>query len=481
MNDNDLMQTLAREGVIQVAGLLPLLMQFRRDVCFGVKGLDGHYRLANPSMERLLCQGGGDLTSKSESELVPVDLREALERCEQRIRDGAATASEEIELALNGQPGLYLCLKFAILGADQKLQSIAAMICESSAPQIGTALQQRLDSLQHANQKLQQEVVELEEAAGTDKLTGAWNRRRLAEYLLGEMARFERYQHPLSLLILDIDFFKAVNDQHGHGTGDQVLQLLTQLLQSGLRGTDALARWGGEEFVVLCPDTNRATAAMLAERLRELIANARFPVIEQLTISIGVAECGAGESWDEWLQRADEALYRAKAGGRNRVQLAAAANQPDGAADTNDYVLSNFVQLVWRPAYECGDEAIDHGHQLLFADANELLSAILSGQEPEQVDAIVDRLLADLRKHFQDEEAIFVAAAYPDASAHIAMHCQLIEQSLQMAAAYHAGTQGVGDVFKFLAHDVVTKHLLGNDRKFFDHLRRSRVASADAG
>ncbi|MBE2260039.1 MAG: diguanylate cyclase [Rhodobacteraceae bacterium] len=475
MNEDDLIQAITEDDVIRMAGLLPLLMHADGGVGFGVKGLDGRYRLANPMLERLLGQHPGQLAGKSESELLPPNLLAPLLRSDQRILAGAATASEEVDLPDDGH---YLWLRLPILGPDRRLRSIASVIFEHSprAPrQPAAAVQQTLDSLQQANRELQRTVVELEQVASTDKLTGAWNRRRLEECVRSELGRFERYQHPLSLLILDIDFFKAINDRHGHGTGDQVLQSLTRRLQGGLRATDALARWGGEEFVVLCPDTNRATAATLAERLREQIAQASFADVDRLTISIGVAECRAGETWDEWFQRADEALYRAKAAGRNQVQLAPEAALP---ADAGDYLVANFVQLVWRSAYECGDEAIDRGHRLLFSDANELLAAILSGQAAERVNTMVDRLLTDVLEHFHDEETVFVAAGYPRAEEHIAMHRDLVSQSLKMAAAFRAGTQGVGDVFKYLAHDVITRHLLSEDRKFFDHLRRQRPLGA---
>ena len=123
-------------------------------------------------------------------------------------------------------------------------------------------------------------------------------------------------------------------------------------------------------------------------------------------------------------------------------------------------------------AYECGNETIDGGHRQLFSNANDLLAAILSERSADDVKALVDRLLADVRQHFAEEEAVFVAAGFPDAAAHVALHRQLIAQSLRMGEDYSAGKQGLGEIFQFLAHDVVTKHLLGADRKFFDHLQR---------
>lgn len=474
VNENDLIQAIASDGIIRVAGLLSLLMPESGGVGFGVKGLDGRYRLANKMLDRLLCQGAGRVDGRSESDLLPAHLWEQLARCDQSLVDGAPAASTEVLLAVDGVSSRCLWLKLPILGADGKLQSIASIVHEVSQPHPSTAMQQTLACLEQANQELRRAVVELEQAASTDKLTGAWNRRRLEESVRIEMDRLNRYEHPLSLLILDIDFFKALNDQHGHGTGDQVLRALTTLLHDRLRGTDSLTRWGGEEFVVICPNTQRALAAGLADRLREQIAKAAFPGAGQVTVSIGVAECRLGESWEEWFERADQALYQAKKGGRNRVQLAPAASTAD---HDQAPVVANFVQLVWRSAYECGDEVVDRGHRLLFANANKLLSAILSGHSAGSVDALVDSLIADVLQHFCDEEKVIVAAGFPGASEHVVLHHELVAKAVKLVDGYRTGKQGLGDVFQFLAYDVVTKHMLDADRQFFPYLRADRPES----
>jgi len=191
-------------------------------------------------------------------------------------------------------------------------------------------------------------------------------------------------------------------------------------------------------------------------------------LIGQLTVSIGAAECSPGDTWEEWFQRADEALYRAKTGGRNQVQI---APEKTPTADTQEYVVANFVQLVWHSAYECGNELVDRGHRQLFADANELLSAILGEREASRVDTIVDTLTADVLQHFADEEAVIRAAGYPGAAEHVVLHRQLVTQARRLLDDYRAGKQGVGDVFQFLAYDVVTRHMLGADREFFPFVR----------
>lgn len=479
MNHIEQIDQLVRHAVIPISGLLSLLMPANSRVGFGIKRLDGRYRLANQAIEQLLCQGTGRLAGRSEGDLLPADRFERLAHCDQLIIDGAPAACVEINLPASGEQGRpYLWLKLPVLGTDQRLQSIASVIHEISSPQASSALHQTLDRLQQINQQLQRTVIELEQVASTDKLTGARNRRRLEECARKEMDRLHRYGQPLSMILIDIDFFKAINDHNGHHAGDQVLQALAVLLQGRLRGSDSLARWGGEEFVILCSDTQRASAAILAERLRQQVAAETFMAIGQLTVSMGVAECRPGESWEEWFERADQALYRAKSAGRNQVQVAAQATT---AESMKDYVIGSFVQLVWHSAYECGDELVDRGHRLLFADANELLSAILSGQAAASVDEIIDRLLADVLQHFNDEESVILAAGFPGTAEHVLLHRQLVLQGLTLVDAYRTGKQGVGDVFQFLAYEVVTKHMLGADREFFPCLRAQASSAIRQG
>ncbi len=179
---------------------------------------------------------------------------------------------------------------------------------------------QVLSELAAMQGKLKIMIGELDRLASTDKLTGAWNRRRFEEIIETEMDRLRRYGNRLSLMILDVDHFKKINDHYGHATGDQVLADLSNTIRSSLRSSDSLTRWGGEEFVILCPNTTLSIVSKLAERLRKKIATINFQQVESITVSFGVAECGPSETWEQWLHRADEALYLAKSGGRDQVK-----------------------------------------------------------------------------------------------------------------------------------------------------------------
>lgn len=159
----------------------------------------------------------------------------------------------------------------------------------------------------------------LEWRASHDPLTGLWNRQRFETELDAELDRAERYAMPCSLVMLDIDHFKAINDAHGHDVGDRVLARVGRVLASEVRGPDRVARWGGEEFMVLLPQTDVAAATRLAERLRARMTGTDQGGGPSCTASLGVAACAGQYHRAALLKRLDDALYRAKENGRNRV------------------------------------------------------------------------------------------------------------------------------------------------------------------
>lgn len=159
-----------------------------------------------------------------------------------------------------------------------------------------------------------------EEAAFTDHLTGLANRRRFERQLDREVSRTLRYAHPFSLVMLDIDNFKCVNDTFGHHAGDEVIRGLGRVLQEGTRGIDLAARIGGEEFAILLVETGQSGALEVAERLRVAIRDMIVTGVGQVSASFGVAECPiGGQTSSEMLNSADVALYEAKRSGRDRV------------------------------------------------------------------------------------------------------------------------------------------------------------------
>ena len=171
------------------------------------------------------------------------------------------------------------------------------------------------------NRKLSALNKELERLSLTDKLTGLFNRSKIDAAIEREIARSERFGQPFSLIMLDIDHFKSVNDTYGHQVGDKVLIAVSSVLSDNTRETDILGRWGGEEFIVICPHTDDAGILNLAEGLRLKFEAYDFPVVEHKTASFGVTTYRNGDQPTEIVRRADEALYAAKNSGRNRVEV----------------------------------------------------------------------------------------------------------------------------------------------------------------
>jgi len=157
--------------------------------------------------------------------------------------------------------------------------------------------------------------------ANTDALTGLANRRQAEEQLLRELRRAERYGRRFSVLLMDIDHFKGLNDRYGHLAGDDVLIDLARRIQRMVRGADTVARWGGEEFMLLAPETGIEDAGRLAEMIRQHVAGHTLAERYRCTLSLGVAAYRPGDSVQAVIARADAALYQAKRGGRNQVQL----------------------------------------------------------------------------------------------------------------------------------------------------------------
>ncbi|GAB4542089.1 MAG: diguanylate cyclase [Thermodesulfovibrionia bacterium] len=181
------------------------------------------------------------------------------------------------------------------------------------------------DELKQRNKQLEELTKRLELMAITDHLTGIYNRRHFEKIIETEFAKVLRYNLSLSCLMIDIDHFKGINDRYGHDAGDYVLKKVSELVSLSLREVDVLARWGGEEFIVLLPNTTKDDAKRVADRILKTISDYKFnilPMDERVTVSIGVAsvEDERVDKWERLIKVADDALYKAKTMGRNRVE-----------------------------------------------------------------------------------------------------------------------------------------------------------------
>ena len=269
----------------------------------------------------------GQMAAVNAPQRLPIETPEPLQHYLQQTLNALATGADPVSFhtdlnyrSRDGSSAWYELVAYPLLDDDNRFVELLGVSRDISDHQQQLhELQQAHEATKIANHQLRLANSELQRRAETDPLTGCRNRRYLEMRLAAAMTQALSSEQPLALLLFDIDHFKQVNDIYGHLVGDAVLVELSQLLRETLRSRDQLARWGGEEFLLLITESDLEAATAIAERLRHLVAHHAFPSVGTITISLGVTCWQPPESLDHWLQRADEALYAAKRDGRNRV------------------------------------------------------------------------------------------------------------------------------------------------------------------
>jgi diguanylate cyclase (GGDEF)-like protein/hemerythrin-like metal-binding protein len=310
---------------------------------------------------------------------------------------------------------------------------------------------------------LRRRLAEVARIATTDYLTGAWNRTHFHQVIQLELARSTVSHQPLALVLFDVDHFKSINDRYGHVQGDGVLRELANVVRHRLRASDALFRWGGEEFVVLI-SCGYANAERVAENVRAAVENHAFETVGRVTISLGVAEHDAEEDVHRWFERLDAALYMAKTAGRNRVMVDRRGNSDLWARRSKAHLL----HLIWQQVDECGHAELDAEHRELFRLANTLIDRSFPyGRDSAEVLAACDELITHVRAHFEHEEEMLARMRYPQLEEHKRAHAGLLRRASKMREMLIEGRARPRALIQFLAEEVVARHLLDVDRAFF--------------
>jgi diguanylate cyclase (GGDEF)-like protein/hemerythrin-like metal-binding protein len=261
--------------------------------------------------------------------------------------------------------------------------------------------------------------------ADTDALTGVLNRLGFNGAFSREFERARRYRQPLSVVILDLDHFKRVNDDHGHVAGDQVLMGVARLVEAHIRESDIVARWGGEEFVVLAPMTPLQGGGQLAEKLRAQLEQTPLGPAGPVTASLGVAELLPGDSMEALLHRADEALYRVKNGGRNAVALGA----PDPAEGAGPEPAPARLEQHGTSFYaDTGFAPIDEEHRALAEALESFVRKVNAGRAAE-VQLALEAILVSAGAHFGHEERLMLGSSYPLRQRHGENHALFVEDA----------------------------------------------------
>lgn len=302
---------------------------------------------------------------------------------------------------------------------------------------------------------------ELEQQALHDKLTGVFNRQSLDSTLKAEMDRQDRYRNALSLIMLDVDFFKRINDTFGYDAGDRVLVEIANRVYSSIRESDLLFRWGGEEFLILAPNTDKSGAATIAEKLRAEISGRKIGEAGAVTASFGVAERTVGESRDDWFSHVDKSLYAAKQNGRNRVETWTT----DGRTPTS------VIRIDWNRDWESGVRSIDEEHRRIVHLGNELINLSVSERPEEEVRSKTDELLECIRAHFESEEAILARAAYPGMESHRKIHEEYLRESAGVYADYVNHVCDPSILFNLVVDKIIIEHMIKEDSKYFPFVK----------
>lgn len=296
----------------------------------------------------------------------------------------------------------------------------------------------------------------LKRLAVRDKLTGLYNRTFLESIITEEIERSERYEIPMSAYILDLDHFKSINDNYGHPVGDSVLVMTAEILMNNTRISDYAVRIGGEEFVVLMPQTKIEGAYAAAEEVRRVIENSSHPIAGRVTASFGVVERYRGEAYHMLYDRMDSALYEAKESGRNCVIKAV------NRVESNDE-----ISMSWKDAWNCGEKKLDEQHKELFRMLSRLVSSFMLPLDKDMAVNRLNTIINKLAEHFLYEESVLENAGYEDYIKHKNIHSQLLEKTKEIRDALEAGTMESSSAFIYLFEDVIVSHLLREDVKFF--------------
>lgn len=318
-----------------------------------------------------------------------------------------------------------------------------------------------LDSM-HSVNLIKHKNNDLSELALVDNLTNLSNRYYFDHDIEFLIRTTIRNKSKLTMLMIDLDRFKLVNDTFGHLVGDNVLKQSAQILKDSIRATDRVYRWGGEEFIVITPETSNLQASLVAEKICENFRRAHFEAIGNITVSVGVASYDADESNDDWIKRADLALYQAKQTGRDKWV----------SWLEDEHLPSHFNRFVWTTEFESGNPDVDNDHKLLVNYVNHLHDLIVN-QAP--IDTIQEHILLmnkHIKNHFYYEEAILKKYNHNEYVEHRAIHQRILSEYEIIVKKAIKGDISLGMIMSYLVEKVLLSHILEDDKKFFDAINK---------
>jgi diguanylate cyclase (GGDEF)-like protein/hemerythrin-like metal-binding protein len=300
----------------------------------------------------------------------------------------------------------------------------------------------------------------MREISTKDNFTGIWNRRYFDERVLEAITLSERQFYPMSLIYFDLDHFKTINDTYGHAHGDLVLLAVAEKVSNIIRTGDIFARWGGDEFIILLPQTELVGAMAVAEKIRYEVENIKIKDFKGVTASIGVSEHINLEFWESWFLRTDSALYFSKEHGKNRVT-------------TTDQIENQAVhtKIIWLHEWNCGITTIDDAHKAAAFKCNELVKSSFDETHFDETIRKADMLIDEVRNHFDFEIKYLEKINYPDVEGHRALHNELLTMTEYLYSRLLEKQVTTYEMLDFLKNKVVLGHLVYADKNYRDFIK----------
>lgn len=299
------------------------------------------------------------------------------------------------------------------------------------------------------------------EMATKDALTGAYNRNYFTDAFDKKASEAKRTGNPFSVILLDVDHFKSINDQFGHLKGDYILKEIVSILTSNLRESDIVCRWGGEEFIVLCLNTDLEKANIVSEKLRRAVEMEKFKGVYRITVSVGVTQWNESDKRDTVLKRVDNSLYLAKLTGRNKV-----------VSDEGIDILQEGkpISIEWGPFFRSGNALLDLEHRALIGLVNEIINSSTMRDEEDICNTLFDKLIEESVLHFKNEEKLLEAIHYDKLEEHRSIHKKLIVETNEIRETFKNGEIGSLEVAKYMVQELVVGHIVKDDFDFFSFI-----------
>ena len=346
-------------------------------------------------------------------------------------------------------------------GWDNKIATILFIIFLSAI--ISFLLSWRVFSWINKYNQVFSDKVALESKYILDRFTGIYTREYFNYRLKETVSHGLRTDEPIAMIFFDLDHFKQVNDVYGHSAGDVVLLEVVKKIKSIIRSEDVFARWGGDEFILLLPNTNLESAIFVSERIRTEIEFLEINRDYGVTASVGCSQWKPKEYIQSWFLRTDQALYDSKNLGKNKVTV----------SDYNEE-KNVLIRIDWDETTNSGCSMIDDEHKAILERCNLIVETALEQTSFDETLRNVEQLLVEMQQHYDDEIRILCEVNYPEVEKHQFIHEELLNQTKTVLQKTIKREISAVEFFTFLLLTVVEGHFKNEDVKYFEYINKEK-------